>query len=434
MKTLDADVIVVGAGIAGLAAADHLASHGKSVILAEARSRVGGRILTEFSSLRPNLPIELGAEFIHGRHPGLFNVVQNAALSLSPVSGAIFRQSNGSLQPPDDQDDSFGGVLDSPELAKRDISFAEFIRNAPLAPHQKLRVTSYVEGFNGAFADRISTQALFHQQQAESRIGGESSWRIDSGYSSLVDLFASRVRQSSKLLLETTVRGVEWGRGFVSVTAVSQNRTVRASSGALLVTVPLGVLLGRSPEAAISFSPEPPTLANLPSLDPGWALRLNFVFSEPVWADTAPDAGFILSREDRFPTWWPRQSGAGYLLTGWCGGPKAPALAGSSKEELIEMGLLTLSRLFRREKNNLRAKLESAHYHDWHGDPYSAGSYSYVTAGGFDFSQRVGLPIENTLWFAGEATACDGHWGTVHGAMDSGLRAASGILRIAKDN
>jgi hypothetical protein len=51
-----------------------------------------------------------------------------------------------------------------------------------------------------------------------------------------------------------------------------------------------------------------------------------------------------------------------------------------------------------------------------------------VRAGGFEAAQRIALPVENTLWFAGEAVATDGHWGTVHGAMGSGQRAAEGIV------
>lgn len=159
-------------------------------------------------------------------------------------------------------------------------------------------------------------------------------------------------------------------------------------------------------------------------------MRLNFVFSEPVWSDAAPNAGFIFSHRDNFPTWWTRQSTNHHLLTGWNGGPKAIALAGLSKEELTNLGLETLSALLKRSHADLLAKLESVHYHDWHSDPYCAGSYSYVTAGGFEFSQRAALPIENTIWLAGEAFASDGHWGTVHGAIGSGQRAASQMLEL----
>ncbi|HXE15557.1 MAG TPA: FAD-dependent oxidoreductase, partial [Bryobacteraceae bacterium] len=180
----------------------------------------------------------------------------------------------------------------------------------------------------------------------------------------------------------------------------------------------------------IVFSPEPELLRNLSLLDPGWAMRLNLVFSEPVWEDAAPDAGFLFSEQERFPVWWTRTGGDGYILTGWNGGPKAAALAKASQDELLQTGLQTLSILIGRKVNDLASKLESVHYHNWHTDPFSAGSYSYVTADGFEFSQTVGRPVENTLWFAGEAMASEGYWGTVHGALASGRRAAAEILAL----
>ncbi|MGA8594757.1 MAG: NAD(P)/FAD-dependent oxidoreductase [Bryobacteraceae bacterium] len=431
VKKLDADVIVAGAGVAGLAAASELSSAGKSVLLIEARNRTGGRILTEFTERHPDLAIELGAEFIHGCHPTLYEFSRNEGIELSEVSGTSYRQSDGRLLSLDNAAEGFWDVLNSPDLARQDIAFSEFIQNASISDRNKMWTTWFVEGFNGAFADRISTKALYHQQQAEDRIDGENSWRIDSGYISLVMIYERRVRQSAQLLLDTTIRAIDWGRGSVRVNAISREGQISANSKAAIITVPLGVLLGKSPEAAIAFSPEPEIYRDLRLLDPGWAMRLSLVFSEPVWADAAPGASFIFSPSDRFPTWWTRPSTSGHLLTGWNGGPKAAALAGLNKDELVDAAFITLSALLGRDAADLKSKLESAHYHDWHNDPYSAGSYSYVTAGGFDFAQRASQPVEDTLWFAGEAMASDGYWGTVHGAIESGRRAASDLLHAA---
>lgn len=426
---MDADVVIVGAGIAGLAAAEHLIANGKSVVLAEARERVGGRILTDFSPFSPDLPVELGPEFIHGRHPLLLSAVEKAGLSVSPVEGRPYLARNGRLSPNEDAG-GFDEILNSPNLLQNDIPFAAFVRNAPVTGEQRASVTSYVEGFNGAFADRIGTRSLYHQQQAEHRIEGDSSSRIDTGYQSLVRFYEDRIRQTAALLLGAIVRSVEWRRGRVFVTAVVNDRRVSLMAKAAIITAPLGVLLGRSPTARIAFSPEPELLRNLSLLDPGWATRLNLVFSEPVWARVAPDAGFIFSEQERFPVWWTRPGRGGYLLTGWNGGPKAAALASASQDELLQTALRSLSVLMSRKTNDLVSKLESVHYHNWHSDPFSAGSYSYVTAGGFEFSQTISRPVENTLWFAGEAMAAEGYWGTVHGAIASGRRAAAEIVAM----
>ena len=76
----------------------------------------------------------------------------------------------------------------------------------------------------------------------------------------------------------------------------------------------------------------------------------------------------------------------------------------------------------------LQARLISWHTHDWQADPYSLGAYSYAPAGALNASSQMTRPAADTLYFAGEHTDTTGHWGTVHGALGSGLRAAAQIL------
>jgi monoamine oxidase len=71
---------------------------------------------------------------------------------------------------------------------------------------------------------------------------------------------------------------------------------------------------------------------------------------------------------------------------------------------------------------------ESAAYHDWQTDPFARGAYSYVKAGGDSAQAGLAAPLEQTLFFAGEATDVSGYHGTVHGAIASGHRAAQEIL------
>ena len=65
--------------------------------------------------------------------------------------------------------------------------------------------------------------------------------------------------------------------------------------------------------------------------------------------------------------------------------------------------------------------------HDWSADPFSRGAYSYVAVGGGEARATLGAPVEQTLFFAGEATSTDGQGGTVNGAIESGERAAAAI-------
>jgi monoamine oxidase len=78
----------------------------------------------------------------------------------------------------------------------------------------------------------------------------------------------------------------------------------------------------------------------------------------------------------------------------------------------------------------VRELLIDCYTHDWRNDPFSLGAYSYVAAGGLDAPSQLTEPVENTLFFAGEHTDTTGHWGTVHAAMRSGLRAAQQIFEL----
>jgi monoamine oxidase len=88
-----------------------------------------------------------------------------------------------------------------------------------------------------------------------------------------------------------------------------------------------------------------------------------------------------------------------------------------------------LARLLHTDETSLAAELQSWHAHNWSADPFSRGAYSYVKAGGMEAQERFGDPVEDTLYFAGEAVHAEGHWGTVHGAIASGDRAARLILK-----
>jgi monoamine oxidase len=87
-----------------------------------------------------------------------------------------------------------------------------------------------------------------------------------------------------------------------------------------------------------------------------------------------------------------------------------------------------LAKLFQLDVAELRQELLSWHTHDWQSDPWSQGAYSYVLAGGLPQLPRLAEPVEDTLFFAGEHTDQEGHWGTVHAALCSGLRAAAQVL------
>ncbi len=140
------------------------------------------------------------------------------------------------------------------------------------------------------------------------------------------------------------------------------------------------------------------------------------------------ELSFLFAFEEMPPVWWTPRPEATNSITGWVGGPRCAGFAGMDAEEIGRRGCETMATIFGVEVARVRELLVGCYTHDWQGDPFAMGSYSYVAAGGIEASRRMAEPVEGTLFFAGEHTDVTGHWGTVHAAMRSGLRAATQIL------
>src|SRR5262249_5125629 len=153
----------------------------------------------------------------------------------------------------------------------------------------------------------------------------------------------------------------------------------------------------------------------------GAVIRITLVFRERFWNRIEPQAGrtleglsFLLSPDDLFPTWWTTMPEKQPIITGWSPASHADRLSGRDVAYVTTKAVDTLARLLQVSKKDVEGRLVAAHTHDWQSDPFSLGAYSYVKVGGADAPRQLGQPIDNTLFFAGEATDLSGHTGTVH--------------------
>jgi hypothetical protein len=411
----DADVLVIGAGVAGLAAAAELARARLAVHILEARDRIGGRICTRHDPRLP-LPVELGAEFVHGKPPELWE------LPLSPyeVAGERWCFRRGKLA----KCDEFPGSPESVFRKMRDYvppdrSYAQFLDECRPHEDSAFWATAYVEGFNAASKERISVLSLVREDEAAGAIEGERHFRLPCGYDRVPELLWSRASASgARLALDTAATGVRWRPGLVEVETAGG----RLRAGAAIITLPLGVLQA----ARIPFSPEPADILQAAGrLEMGKAVRLILHFRERFW-DRCGLAGmsFLHAPEAAFPTWWTTLPFQAPLLTAWAAGPNAEALAGRSEREITAAALAELEGMLGREAHSL---IEDTYMHDWTADPFSCGAYSYTPAGSLDARSELATPVADTLYFAGEAADTRGYGGTVHGAISSG-RAAAALL------
>ena len=442
----EADVIVVGAGVAGLAAAGELAAAGLHVVVLEARRRIGGRVLTVHE---PGVPValELGAEFVHGRLTVTNELAVGAGLPLVEVPGERWVGDGETLEEQDDLEDDLEDVFSrlDPDRSP-DRSFADFLADSFHGERWQARrelALQFVRGFHAAEPGRAGERGLARAVAREAEIDGFRSYRFPRGYDGLVRLLADR---SPRPRLGRAVTEVRWRAGEARVTARNSGGVERYSAPRGLVTLPLGVLKAAAGEAgAVRFDPPlDAKRAALAGIEVGAACRVVLRFERRVWADPAlvPNAkgadtsgvSFLFTRLPgrTFPVFWTAAPGEAPLVVAWAGGPDAERLAGVSGDELARRAVDTLSELLGAPPGRLESALLGAHVHDWVGDPYSRGAYSYLAVGGLEAPAALAAPLDDTLYFAGEATDLVGDIGTVHGAIATGARAAREIIARAQ--
>jgi monoamine oxidase len=322
-----------------------------------------------------------------------------------------------------------------------DMSFADYLVANPTDAASAAAAANYVEGFNAADRNRIGIASLADQQHAEDGIGADRLFHVAEGYDAVMEFLAAQFRAAGgELALESPVRRIEWRRGSVRVGGGTGSETAHAARA--LISVPLGVLQANT----IDFSPRPAgILAQAERLAMGDVVRAVLLFRDRFWRYASapsipegirrklPDLSFLFTPAEVPPTWWTPNPGPTPMLTAWIGGTKATELRRSIAESgdplaLPRRCIATLARVFELSFAELQNLLVSCHEHDWSVDPYSRGAYSYGPAGALDAPARLCVPVEDTLYFAGEHTDVTGHWGTVHAAIGTGVRAAEQIL------
>lgn len=432
MKSSDYDVIILGAGASGLAAMRELDRAGRRTLCLEARDRIGGRVYTLHEPLSP-MPIELGAEFVHGQPPEIWEMIRSHGLLAYDCADRAVHIRDGKVLGVDGWELVDRVVDDMRKTAKKgkDRSFSEFVAGSAHSGQAKQLATSYVEGFNAARSEKVSIASLAEDAEASDQIDGDHTYRLISGYDAIIrGLIAGVNDLPSKLHLNSIVRRIEWsaGQATVHVESAVTGQTTTAKARRVIVTAPLGVLQGD-----IEFDPEPANVEAARKLEFGQVMRVAMRFRKAFWEENQElaRAGFLLSDEKYFPTWWVLQPVRVPVIIGWSAGPHADGLLGRSKSEIVERALHDLARITAVRENELERMLEAAYFHDWHADPFARGAYSYVPVGEMSAREAMAKPVEDTLYFAGEATDTEGHSATVHGAIATGRRAAQQILNAA---
>ncbi|MBI3296992.1 MAG: FAD-dependent oxidoreductase [Elusimicrobia bacterium] len=416
----DGAVLVIGAGAAGLAAAQALTREGLRVTVLEARDRVGGRVATaRFPGLA--VPVELGAEFVHGRPKALVEPARRLRLRLRQIPQTVYVRDGAAWVRDDGHWEPLDKLFSRLRSAGPDRSVGAF-----LAAHSKTErglegaalARAFIEGFHGADPEDMSElglAALFK----DAGTAMEASFLIEEGYSALLRAWTPRVA------LSVPVRELRWAPGRVEVDTAGPRGLRLFRGAAAVVAVPLGVLKVPPGEpGALRFSPPLRELEKAAGLlEMGSAVRVTLLFRRAFWP---PDASFLIGEGPSFPVWWTRTRAP--MITGWTGGPAARELSRGGDRAVLEAAMAALARLCGLPPEAVSDALEDSRFHDWNSDPFCRGAYSYAAVGGAGAHAALGRPESDTLFFAGEATDASGQNGTVAGAIASGERAARQLL------
>ncbi|NII25410.1 FAD-dependent oxidoreductase [Pseudoflavitalea sp. X16] len=421
---MSSTVLIIGAGAAGLMAARELSARGHAVTILEARNRAGGRMHTIHSTAF-TVPVESGAEFVHGKLPLTFQLLAEAGIGHTPVEGRMIEVRKGRWHRQNQFIEGWDTLMEHLQSLQQDMTVREFLdRHFQEPRYEELRrsVQRFAEGYDGADINKASVLALRNEWEKEET----EQYHITGGYERLTDyLITQCVRQRCSLHFNTPVQRISWQQGRVEVTT-GDERSFTADK--VIITVPLGVWQQAHDKSNIDVVPAiDQQLAAFRQIGFSAVIKVSLEFKQPFWQEYEKELGFIFS-EEIFPTWWTQLPHPVPLLTGWINGPQAISFAQTSPEKMLQYALYSLAGIFGLPLVFLEQQLVASHITDWGADPFSLGAYSYDMLSSKAARQFLQQPVAGTLFFAGEALYEGAHPGTVEAALASGAAVAAKLM------
>jgi monoamine oxidase len=418
-------VIVIGAGIAGLAAAHELKRYKMNVIVLEARDRVGGRIHTDRSW---KAPIDLGASWIHGvRKNPIAHLVKKFNLKTKDTdyeAQEIYDQGKAlSKKEKKALEDKFYELFDklvntAADMQKKkltDITVDNAIQDllpqgtTPEADYRRLQHMLSVE-IDNEYAASPEELSLFYWQEGKSLRGEDAVFL--NGY----DEIPKKLAEGLDIKLNHVVSAIEYSDAGVNISTNQGPFT----ADRVIITLPLGVLKSGS----ITFSPELPVskISAIQNLGMGLLDKVYLKFPSNFWAQKGTEIiSHVSVQRGSFPYIVNMEHYTGDpVLQMFNAASVAEGIEQQRERDVIARATAALREMF----GDKVVEPEDYKITHWRQDPFSLGSYSYLAYGSSPESfDALAAPVGDRLFFAGEATSRD-YNATVHGAYLSGLREA----------
>jgi monoamine oxidase len=401
------DVVVVGAGAAGLSAARRLKGAPLSTLVVEARDRVGGRAHTIVVDGR--WPIDLGCGWLHSADVNPFSKIAAAGGFTLDKSPPPWMKQSGLQAVSAEEMLAFRAAFDN--MQHRLAAAAETGIDRPasdlLDPESPFNgaLNAFSAAYNGAEFDQVSV--IDYEAFADTGV----NWRVVEGYGAV----AASLAADLKISLETVVETIDHSTDPIRLSTSRGEITARA----VIMTLPTDIIAA----AAVRFVPGLPA-----KVDAAGCLPLGLADKQLLLIDgedDLPKDGHFFRRLDR------AESGSYHLrpfgrplIEGYFGGRLARHL---EAEGLGAFAAFAIEELVELLGSSWRTRLRPIAATAWASDPWARGGYSHALPGHAGDRAVLAAPVDGRLFFAGEATSTHG-FSTAHGAYESGVRAADEVL------
>jgi monoamine oxidase len=285
-------------------------------------------------------------------------------------------------------------------------------------------VKGFANGFDLADTSVASTKSLYHEWNQ----GMEGQYRINGGYEKLIQYLETQCKQRGcTIYTGCCVKKINWQRDAVNVLTMC-SKLFKADK--VILTVPLSILQAKQDsENYIEFEPLiPGHIAAAGNIGFGNVIKIILEFNTAIQKDKTAKAGFFLTGET-IPAWWNQLPVSNKILTGWVGGEKVTSLKDNTDEDLLQIALRSLSNAFHVPFNELTVQLKAYKIANWHKEPHIHGGYSFNTMKSIEAKKVLRKPVDDTIYFSGEALYEGNPGGTVEAALNSGRNTAKLIVK-----